>query len=200
MDTLEEYLGRVKAGMDMGTDVEREAVIAQMRTQIEERAARLEAKGLPREKAVRRAIWRNSPWLCVPALIGYFLCFALPSLLLSLLFPSHMPTIAGAAVVLLPLVSGFIVGIWSTDPAWPRDVRRWAVLLIVEISLIMTIVDGAMEVARIGQWTPLLVRGLIVLAMLALVFTGFFPGRVLGKQRAGQARSASEEGSTDESA
>ncbi|MDO8587149.1 MAG: hypothetical protein Q7T82_08930 [Armatimonadota bacterium] len=56
MDRIESYLDSVRKSLDVRTDAERDAIIAEIRDHVLESAARFESEGLDHEAAVNRAI------------------------------------------------------------------------------------------------------------------------------------------------
>ncbi|MDO8682689.1 MAG: hypothetical protein Q7N50_04330 [Armatimonadota bacterium] len=196
MDKIENYLDSVRKSLDVRTDAERDAIIAEIKDHVMEITARLEKEGFSHEVAVNLAVSQmgdqrvvaaavsRSPFLFIPKFIGYILCFILPAVGLSLLFPNYFPHIVLTAGVLLFLVSGFIMGIWWSDPAWTKDTRGQTQHLIFLIFFMMPIIAGIGEAIKQHQLQRLISALVISSAMLVLSLGGFYLGRAVDRRRA----------------
>ena len=70
MDPLESYLDSVRESLDLRTDAERDAIIAEIRDHILESAARFESEGLDLQAAVKRAVSRMGDGEVVAAAVS----------------------------------------------------------------------------------------------------------------------------------
>ena len=197
MDRIESYLDSVRKSLDLRTDAESDAVIAEIRDHILESVERLENEGLDRQSAIERAVEQvgdrhvvaaavsRSPFLFIPKFIGYILCFILPAVGFSLLFPAYAPGIALTAGILLFLVSGFVVGVWWSDPAFTDEARRQIRYFVLTILVVIPASSRIWDALRgEREWRHVVVSLLIYSALLALSLGGFYLGRTVDRKRA----------------
>jgi hypothetical protein len=180
MDEVERYLANVKRGMDAGTEAEQDAIIDGMRKSIIEKTKRLEARGWGHQSAVRWAMRLNSPYMFIPQLLGYLLCFILPSWGLCLLLPKLTPIIVAIAGILLFLMSGCVLGMqWRTFPSW---MRLW-LSSKSPFFIVIPALNGVRESMRTHEWRNLLISIAAGAGMLALLLSGFCLGKVIDRRR-----------------
>ncbi len=104
----------------------------------------------------------------------YVLAFAIPAVVLSLLFPDKANKIFLVALYVFFAFSTMMVGASWSDPSYTPMVRIWAIAILLAVAL----VNPILRFITIGDAEP--VALLITIAeRLAYVFAPFFLGRGL---------------------